>query len=303
MFADLWDEFVHIDSNLLKTLTALLFRPGKLTVDYLAGKRVRYIAPVKLYLSVSFFFFTFVAWKSQRDLAPSVLQGQAKFNKALNDAKAGHHPLALISPASSRGIDTGAVHIQFGPTKRDDKAVAIDSNYIPASLGAYRTAQDKLPRAKRDSLVEQFVKYVLIRYETGDAAGLLGGLFDAGSKMMFLVLPIFALLLKLLYVRSGRLYAEHFVYALHIHSVAFLLLMIDLLLPPWAPGWILMLGFVAYGFLAQRTVYRQGVIKTAVKAVVLVNLYSVVITVAVVVTLLLSLAMQTGFLASVRAML
>ena len=50
-------DVLHYDSQFLTTLKYLLFRPGRLTKEYIAGKRVSYVNPIKLYIFVSFVFF------------------------------------------------------------------------------------------------------------------------------------------------------------------------------------------------------------------------------------------------------
>ena len=61
------EEFLHgithFDGKAWRTLPMLLVRPGRLTRDYIMGKRARYIAPVPLFLLVvflMFFVFSFV---------------------------------------------------------------------------------------------------------------------------------------------------------------------------------------------------------------------------------------------------
>ena len=46
-------EFTHIDGKIWRTLKALLFQPGKLTVEYWAGRRGQWIRPLRLYLVIS----------------------------------------------------------------------------------------------------------------------------------------------------------------------------------------------------------------------------------------------------------
>ena len=54
-------EFLHLDGKILKTVKLLIIRPGELTREFLAGRRVRYISPVRLYLTFSLIFFTLAA--------------------------------------------------------------------------------------------------------------------------------------------------------------------------------------------------------------------------------------------------
>ena len=57
---ELAEEFLHWDGKLLTTFRLLVSRPGALTCEYLAGRRIRYISPLRLYLTCSLVFF-FVA--------------------------------------------------------------------------------------------------------------------------------------------------------------------------------------------------------------------------------------------------
>jgi len=57
LFTHFIEDFTHYDGQFWKTIKYLLFRPGKLTKEYLAGKRQFYVAPVKLYIFISFITF------------------------------------------------------------------------------------------------------------------------------------------------------------------------------------------------------------------------------------------------------
>jgi uncharacterized protein DUF3667 len=55
------EDLTHADSRVWRTLAALLFKPGKLTAEFLAGRRARYLPPVRLYLVLSVVFFLWAA--------------------------------------------------------------------------------------------------------------------------------------------------------------------------------------------------------------------------------------------------
>jgi len=115
--------------------------------------------------------------------------------------------------------------------------------------------------------------------------------FSIAPQLMFIMLPLFALTLKLLYVRSGRYFMEHLVLALHTH--AFLLLMISLILllslletwwlAIWGNGfWLLLPEYATlviwiwmpvYLFLAQRAFYQQSWVKTTIKYLIAGNIW------------------------------
>jgi len=63
--ADAADALVHLDGKSVRTLIPLITKPGQLSVDYLAGKRASMVAPLRLYLYVSFFFFVLLGLSSQ----------------------------------------------------------------------------------------------------------------------------------------------------------------------------------------------------------------------------------------------
>jgi hypothetical protein len=61
MAAEAWGEFVNVDGRFVASLRALLTRPGGLTIDTLAGRRARYLGPIRLYLVCSLAYFVTVA--------------------------------------------------------------------------------------------------------------------------------------------------------------------------------------------------------------------------------------------------
>ena len=105
--------------------------------------------------------------------------------------------------------------------------------------------------------------------------------------VLFLILPVFALLLKLLYVRRGWYYSEHLVFGLHTHAFAFVVFSVVALLVAFVPGtwaasetrsaqdslgWLpnlLFLTIPLYFLVAQKRVYGQGWVKTVLKSLVL----------------------------------
>jgi hypothetical protein len=85
-------DFTDLESNkIIKTLAALVGRPGSLTVEYLAGRRGNYVGPVKLYLTFSALYFVF-AWSVLSDV------------RGGSDQRTARHPLT-IAMAKQRGMD------------------------------------------------------------------------------------------------------------------------------------------------------------------------------------------------------
>ena len=102
--------------------------------------------------------------------------------------------------------------------------------------------------------------------------------FENLPVAMFCLLPVYALLLKVMYVGSRRYYSEHLVFAMHIHTVAYLVFTVMVLVPDGAiGGWVnfvSLLGLAAYYFMALKRYYDNGAFVTVVKYLLLAAIYS-----------------------------
>lgn len=126
--------------------------------------------------------------------------------------------------------------------------------------------------------------------------------FSLGPQMMFLLLPVFALLLKLLYIRSGRFYMEHLIIALYSHSFILQVGVVSILVGELQSfiSWNWLANIVGgleaaflywipvYLFLCQKFYYQQGWVKTAVKFALVSLTYSLIFLSALLVVLALS---------------
>ena len=103
--------------------------------------------------------------------------------------------------------------------------------------------------------------------------------------VMFLMLPVFALLMKLVYIRRAWFYSEHLIFALHNHAVAFIGFTAIAILVAVAgnPRWVtlsalaVLISMNGYFLVAQKHVYGQGWVKTASKYLLLFVSYWIVI--------------------------
>ncbi len=127
-------------------------------------------------------------------------------------------------------------------------------------------------------------------------------LFSNLPYMMFCCIPLFALVLKVLYVRKRVFYIDHLVYALHIHSFAYLAIMLIVLItiglnrsiPGAFAGWIiaaLWITFATQIFLSIRRVYRQGWFFTVFKFFLGGFAYLIVLGAALAITFFITIAL------------
>jgi hypothetical protein len=228
-------HYVAAEGQLWRTLAALVLHPGKLTLEYIRGRKRTYVLPLRLYLTVSVVFFlalNFVA-------APATERVSAAFHRSLNNGR-----------STFTIVDLG-----FGGAIRNpDGSFTCD-----------------LPKWMCERIDERVIK------PQGElerrAASIPTELFAHLSTAVFILLPVFAFYLQLAYFK--RSYGEHFLFALHVYSFWFVVLL-ALLVP--LPGWIQMgleAYLVIYSVAALRAVYRSSWLTTALKAIAVGAAYAV----------------------------
>ena len=243
-YQEIVSHYVAAEGKLWRTLGLLALQPGRLTVEYLAGRRQRYIVPLRLYLTASFLFFA-VAQISGHLAPDKVVIVHGNPAPAASKAASGALPEAGPGAADAGGpadFDNGIVHISgLGDVE------AMRAEHFEKCLEPGNTC----------SATKRLLAPALLRMQD-DPQGVLERFAErfrhSLSYAMFLMLPIFALLLALTYRRRHLYYGEHLVFALHVHSFWFLLALVTSLLPDAVSDW-LPLGFLAYGFWALHRVY------------------------------------------------
>jgi hypothetical protein len=239
---DALEDQLSLNAALPRTLSALLLHPGRLTREFVAGRIRSYLPPMRVYLVCSVLFFLVLAYRDNPE------------------------QLAHNAPASTVRISDAPPAIARVSVARDAKGAAA----LPPSFISIDTSHGPTWLRQRLKAQAQRVEHMSPR----DAAQqILAGLFTAAPKVAFVLLPLFAALLKLLYIRRRRLYIEHFVFALHTHAVAFLAFTAMLLAPYFVVKALLCAWLVFYFFHALRVVYGQGWLKTVVKMGALAFMY------------------------------
>lgn len=299
LIADVLEDQLILSRALPRTLFGLLFRPGLLTTEYIRGRIVRYIAPFRLYLVTSVVFFLLLSVLGPR-LGELNVEGDITDLRALADSTA---RMALAQGADSAVI--AELLSGFEALDENDLATAysifasLDS--VAAERGAGRPLQ---PWARdfnisftadeeTDALGARVERRVLERFghmPINEALrAFLSEYVQYVPHTMFVLLPLFALVLKLLYIRRRRYYAEHFIFALHVHAFIFLMFILMLLLD-WAPIRLALLGWImVYFWLALRRVYRQGVIRTTLKYFVMGFVYNFLLVIGLAATFIVTL--------------
>ena len=274
------DSFLNWDSKFFTTIGLLIVRPWRLTNEFLAGKRVRYVNPLRLYLLASILFFFAVNYGAKGlrvDTSKFGQKDRAELEAELKDKDlppAARQKLEALLREPSPPPDTS-------PTSEASSPPPVAASSSSAGVvGKQRHDYGKIgerpfvafDEAKSTTPLERWFEARAKEKmgEHGTKMGLfIATLFSNLAYMMLCCIPLFALVLKLLYVRRHIFYIDHLIYALHIHTFAYTAIMLIVLatmgLTRVAPGPIagwtiafLWIAFLVQIFLSIRRVYRQG---------------------------------------------
>jgi hypothetical protein len=265
-------HYVAVEGKLWGTLRLLLFKPGQLTAEFLRGRRVPTIHPLRLYLTLSLVMFALIRLYGV-DL-PQITLDQKSFGATYSHSGA--------DPAAPGKIETATLALEVKESSDDKLYLVREGMRLLGSANASwaRNVQGFMsapPEEKADILNHGFLANL--------------------PYMLIGALPLFALYLKLMYWRSGRRYGEHLVFALHVSAFAFLLASVMILIPgnlgwllaclyqplyslitPW--DWVQLLPVlwsVCYLPAALRTVYGGGRWATWGKSLLLMTVHALVI--------------------------
>ena len=263
-------EFMRPDGKFFRSLAALYFRPGMLTTRYLAGQRVNFIKPVRLYFSLSVILFLLAGFEMsiKNELRPTVRANgdDVMIGFGAPNAQPAEKRPVKLAPAAvkpdlgtdvNKGDNGKSISFKVKGKPWDATTNPFVINWLPAFANHW--LNNKLAHLN----------------EVGDEAKkhpekVVDSLFQVLPTMMFLLLPVFALVLKGLYFFRKRLYAEHLLVAVQSHSFLFLSFIVLVLLTdiaelaPNAAKFTTPLAFIVscwmpiYLFLMQKRVYRQG---------------------------------------------
>ena len=273
-------RLLAFDSRLWRTLAGLLFHPGALTRAYLAGRRRYYVRPARLFLAMSLVLFAVLRFEVG---AIGVGDGFVVIKDDTPREPAG----SKAPPAATAGSDAP---LPAADMADGDYFIGLDQDMNLTVRGANTPFKSEI-----QSRLTRFNR--LTRQEKGERLG--EGALRYGSYVIFALLPVFAGLQYLSYIGRGRrypgrprLYAEHLVYAAHLHTFWFTVA-IAALIVPWQPVRIaLAVWIVCYIARAKRVVYGGGWLGGLVRAAFVVVTYFLAVTLGFVALLFASILLR-----------
>jgi len=239
LLRDLMEDLLDLDSRFMRTLKPLLFKPGRLTRDYMIGRRFRYAPPMRLYIFSSIVFFLLAAFLSSDAISINDVkvvndggivhisadseEEQREVEEALADLPAGLREQIDVDQVESEdnhdekdnpGFELGDIQFNDEPWNRETNPVAI--KWLPRWLND-RINDEIEGSPKKAEQINENPNLIIDK------------VFDILPATMFVLLPVVALIFKFWYLFAKRYYVEHLIFSLHNHSFLFVTLILMLL--------------------------------------------------------------------------
>lgn len=329
LVGELAEALFALDGKVARTLPNLLGRPGRITRDYLKGKRARYMPPFRLYIIASLIFFLLTpsigdftggftpgdgdraasieraraqieaelaASREAGDLTDEELEQASAVLGAVDLSPAAGEPAAAIAssaesePGGADGTDelspddggTGRLNgVSFGIGENSDPD-EVRRVFAPEDFGE-AAPQSVLPLSMRRFLGERFAQVA------ADPGGWIDAATDWAPRIMFVMVPVYALLLSLVYAWRRRFFFyDHLIVSLHFHSALFLAMAAGLIISGggWAFAALLVYSNI-YLYRLNRVVYARGRVSSVLRTLTLDVMYFFVLLLGFIAVLLL----------------
>jgi hypothetical protein len=258
MAAHFVGDYFHYDNKFWLTIKTLFMKPGLATIEFIQGKRVKYLNPLQLYIFITTVFFL-VAMSNDSDEKKNIKQ--QPLTKQQQDSVIAYKKTLV-------GINTADGENRIGI-----------GNLTPnePTREAYDSVQQSLPPAKRDGFFVTRIRRKSFSH-SNDIGEQLQHHF---SKVFFLLLPLFAMFLAFLFRKQKLFYVDHLIFSVHFHCMLFLMILVNILLINiWSNDTFdtittigLFTGLPIYLFISLKKVYPSPAWKIFIKLFLLLLLY------------------------------
>ncbi len=294
LLRDLMEDLLDLDSRFMRTMKPLLFKPGRLTRDYMEGRRFRYAPPMRLYIFSSIVFFLLAALLSTNSTLLNSSADENGISIFLDEPAAEQQTvedaLNNLPPDVREKVDTDEIpvegwdrevvtspfkleDIQFNDEPWDRETNPVDIVWLPDWLNDRINDEIEGSPHKAEQINE-------------NPNLIIDKVFDILPATMFVLLPVVALIFKFWYLFAKRYYIEHLIFSLHNHAFLFVSLTLILLAnvsgtqftayghPQAASAmtWVMVVigtWIPLYMLISLRVVYRQNWLLTIIKFVLI----------------------------------
>lgn len=195
LFVHFFEDLTHYENAFWKTIKNLLLKPSTLTKEYLSGKRLSYLAPVRLYIFISLITFFLISVLSSKNFGITTMEKNETETVSQKAKKGGY---SIFGYHSTQQLDSIKKHgskadqlppFQFWITK---KALVVFEN----------NTQEEIIKKFTTSYIHNF------------------------PKLLFLNMPVFAFFLWLFHNKKRWYYFDHGIFTHHYFSFLLLTVLI-----------------------------------------------------------------------------
>ena len=248
LLVEFFAGLISYDSRFRKTISALVFRPGKLSKEYIQGKRIKYVNPFRFFISTAIIFFLAISWMNSDSLKE--FKSTSEVEQIENDENFNYEfDFEENSPAYKI-----ADFIKTNP--RTNYAEAVNSLEI------------------EETVMNQLKFNFLFGYARlkESPIGFLNFLLPKLPFFLFFFIPIFTVFSSLLYIRRKIPYTHHLIFNYNQQTVFLILLFFGTIIS-FISSWVWLLVYVFYLYMSMRKFYNQSRIKTMSKQFIIINFY------------------------------
>lgn len=250
---EFFEELVSLDVRFFGTFRDLIIKPGLLTKNYNADLRVRYTSPLRFYVITSVLFFLTISWMTNESIRKADSQIQEAY--AENDSLMMNGEFNLGSGFSLEGEDLLALADLENPNLATVDSL-LEARGKTSNWFTTRFTLGIVPLLNGEFSLQQYYRKLVRNF----------------SYSLFFFMPVFAVILKILYVRRHQFYTEHLIFSIHFHTFAFLnifsFLWIDYFQDVFSLTTLAMITIPVYLLIATKVVYQQGWIRSIVKSTI-----------------------------------
>lgn len=284
LFNNTISNYFSVDARFFKSFFPLMFKPGYLAKQFVEGRRLLYLHPAQIYLFISvvfFFLFSFISQKQVESVDSAIkkdIERSQVYKDSINQKRKDTLTVISEQPQLNNKDQSQASIAKTQRYQSDPKSeIKFDFNEFEIDSMITSGASDQeiyLKMGMKDDdnyIVQRFFKQILKFFKTKSAGSILQTFVDSIPLAMFILLPIFALILKLFYYRKGK-FAYHLVFSFYFFSflfTVFTLLVIANLIWKDFPGWIMTLVMFStffYLFIGVKLFYGQGSLRSFIKS-------------------------------------
>ena len=282
VMSDLIQGFLSIDSRLRDSIPALLFRPAFLTKEYLRGKRQSYLDPVRMFIAIVVIYFliasighdnekdnngnikkdsTSLSINSETDSIQIIQEGPLKFSVFENDLS-----VVVADSLSELNDELEIDEKHYSQIRAMVKSGITDTRKIMDSLNIENTFWNR------------FYYGEVVKFAKTDFNDLKDYFVSKLPWIIFFMMPVFAFILKIVYIRKRYLFVDHLIFAFHLHAFYFMIGILYVLtstITGYKPDALANGSTIIYTLFALKNFYGQGWIKTLLKSIVLFLLYAI----------------------------